>query len=73
MSLLYLKFFFRLHLYFWGESIIIIRVWELVYIRTFILVLMRDEMNRTKKQARSNKQGKATQHTQGSHMYIANA
>ena len=30
-------------------------------------VLMRDEKEERKKQARSNKQGKATQHTQGSH------
>ena len=35
---------------------------------TFIHVLMRDEKEGRKKQARSNKQqGKATQHTQGSH------
>ena len=36
---------------------------------TSILVLMRDEKNGRKKQARSNKQqqGKATQHTQGNH------
>ena len=33
-------------------------------------VLMREEKERRKKQARSNKQqGKATQHTQGSHLY----
>ena len=32
-----------------------------------IHVLMRDEMEGRKKQASSNKQGKATQHTQGSH------
>ena len=32
-----------------------------------IHVLMRDEKEGRKKQARSNKQGKATQHTQGSH------
>ena len=32
---------------------------------------MRDEKEERKKQARSNKQtGKATQHTQGSHMYM---
>ena len=30
-------------------------------------VLMRDEKEGREKQARSNKQGKATQHTQGSH------
>ena len=34
----------------------------------FVHVLMRDEKEGRKKQARSNKkQGKATQHTQGSH------
>ena len=31
------------------------------------MFLMRDEKEERKKQARSNKQGKATQHTQGSH------
>ena len=33
----------------------------------YIHVLMGDEEEGRKKQARSNKQGKATQHTQGSH------
>ena len=33
----------------------------------YIHVLMRDEKEGKKKQAMSNKQGKATQHTQGSH------
>ena len=31
------------------------------------MFLMRDEKEERKKQGRSNKQGKATQHTQGSH------
>ena len=38
------------------------------YDRLYIHVLMRDEKEGRKKQARSNKQGKATQHTQGSHL-----
>ena len=33
-------------------------------------VLMRDEKEERKKQASSNKQGKATQHTQGSHFSL---
>ena len=36
------------------------------YMRTYMF-LMRDEKEERKKQARSNKQSKATQHTQGSH------
>ena len=37
----------------------------------YVHVLMRDEKEERKKQARSNKQqGKATQHTQDSHMYM---
>ena len=37
----------------------------------YVHVLMRDEKEERKKQARSNKQqGKATQHTQGSHFSI---
>ena len=37
-------------------------------VHVYIHVLMRDEKEGRKKQARSNKQqGKATQHTQGSH------
>ena len=36
----------------------------------YIYVIMRDEKEERKKQARSNKQqGKATQHTQGSHFF----
>ena len=31
---------------------------------------MRDEKEERKKQARSNKQGKATQHTQGTYIYM---
>ena len=34
----------------------------------YVYVLMRDEKEGRKKQARSNKQGKATHHTQGSHI-----
>ena len=38
------------------------------YMHVHVHVLMRDEKEGRKKQARSNKQqGKATQHTQGSH------
>ena len=41
-----------------------------MWTRDYIHVLMRDEKEGRKKQARSNKQqGKATQHTQGSHLY----
>ena len=40
-------------------------------INNHIHVLIRDEKEGRKKQARSNKQqGKATQHTQGSHLYV---
>ena len=37
------------------------------YVHKYIHVLKRDEKEGRKKEARSNKQGKATQHTQGSH------
>ena len=40
-------------------------------IASYVHVLMRDEKEGRKKQARSNKQqGKATQHTQSSHLYM---
>ena len=42
-----------------------------MYIYIHVHVLMRDEKEGRKKQARSNKQqGKATQHTQGSHVHV---
>ena len=41
---------------------------HLSFKKMYVHVLMRDEKEGRKKQARSNKQqGKATQHTQGSH------
>ena len=50
-------------------------VYSVMYIHFVIVhimdVLMRDEKEGRKKQARSNKQqGKAIQHTQGSHFYL---
>ena len=62
----------------WGEIVTIVscdmRLWaapEKVHMYLEIRVLMRDEKEGRKKQARSNKrQGKATQHTQGSHLYL---
>ena len=46
------------------QNIIIIFI---VYMYIHVHVLMRDEKEGSKKQERSNKQSKATQHTQGSH------
>ena len=51
-------------------------VWPCLLLSSFhphhslIHVLVSDEKEGRKKQARSNKQGKATQHTQGSHLYM---
>ena len=43
-------------------------IYMYMYMYMYIYMLMRDEKDGRKKQARSNKQqGKATQHTQGSH------
>ena len=39
-------------------------------VHVYMHVLMRDEKEERKKQARSNKQTKATQHTQGSHFFL---